>query len=326
MESDWVYCHFRQKKDSLNNFNMKFGKIDNQEALDKVDFRLAEDTARSMAMLKSTAHAGFQPYVGCPLWGNKAWIGKIYPKGSKQADFLRHYAYSFNGIELNSTHYRVPTTDMVSKWREMASEGFLFSPKIPQLISHHYRLYNCSAQITEFCEAIAGFRDKLGCSFVQLPPNLGIDQISRLAWFLDHWPGDFPLAIEFRNESWFEAQQLKNQVLDLLEASKTTAVITDVAGRRDVAHMNLTTSTAMVRFVGNGLLPSDYERADVWVDRIKNWVEQGLHKLYFFVHEPDDTFAPDMASYFIEQLNQKVGTELTLPGIKPEAGSQMSLF
>jgi len=21
MESDWVYCHFRQKKDSLNNFN-----------------------------------------------------------------------------------------------------------------------------------------------------------------------------------------------------------------------------------------------------------------------------------------------------------------
>jgi len=23
MESDWVYCHFRQKKDSLNNFNVK---------------------------------------------------------------------------------------------------------------------------------------------------------------------------------------------------------------------------------------------------------------------------------------------------------------
>jgi len=23
MESDWVYCHFRQKKDSLNNFNDK---------------------------------------------------------------------------------------------------------------------------------------------------------------------------------------------------------------------------------------------------------------------------------------------------------------
>jgi len=24
MESDWVYCHFRQKKDSLNNFKNSF--------------------------------------------------------------------------------------------------------------------------------------------------------------------------------------------------------------------------------------------------------------------------------------------------------------
>jgi len=27
MESDWVYCHFRQKKDSLNNFTINDASV-----------------------------------------------------------------------------------------------------------------------------------------------------------------------------------------------------------------------------------------------------------------------------------------------------------
>ncbi len=305
---------------------MKFGKLNDPSLLEKIDFRLPPTPERSIALLQSAVRSPLQVHIGCPLWGNKAWLGKLYPPGTKATDFLRQYARSFNGIELNSTHYRVPTEETVERWRDMATEGFHFSPKIPQHISHHLRLYNCEPQVEEFCEAIEGFEEKLGCSFVQLPPNFGLDQLSRLDWFLAGWPRHLPLAIEFRHESWFDQQQLRPQVLDLLEATGTTALITDVAGRRDVLHSNLSSSTAMIRFVGNGLVPTDYTRADAWVERIANWAEQGLERLYFFVHEPDDTFAPDMGAYLVQKLNKKLELGLAEPGIKPEAGSQMSLF
>lgn len=305
---------------------MKFGKLNNPDLLSLIDFRLPPYVDRSTELLQAETRGKFQAYIGCPMWGNKAWVGKLYPKGTKAADFLRHYARSFNGIELNSTHYRIPTEEIVERWRDMAPEGFHFSPKVPQSISHHYRLYNCEPQIEVFCDAIAGFEDKLGCSFVQLAPNFGFDQLNKLDWFLAGWPNHIPLAIEFRHESWFENNQLKGQVLDLLEATETSTVITDVAGRRDVLHTNLTTSTAMIRFVGNGLVQTDYFRADDWVERIASWVDQGLEKLYFFVHEPDDTYAPDMGEYVIRKLNERLDLGLAVPGIKPESGSQMSLF
>jgi uncharacterized protein YecE (DUF72 family) len=305
---------------------MKFGKIHDPQLLDSIDFSLPPDSSRSTELLQSEVRHKFQAYIGCPMWGNKAWVGTLYPPGTKAGDYLKHYARSFNGIELNSTHYRIPTEEIVERWREMAPEGFHFSPKIPQTISHYARLFNCEPQVEAFCDAISVFEEKLGCSFVQLPPNFGFDQLNKLDWFLAGWPRHLPLAIEFRHESWFENHELKTQVLDLLEATGTTALITDVAGRRDVLHTHLTTSTAMIRFVGNGLVPTDYARADAWIDRIASWAKQGLEKLYFFVHEPDDTYAPDMGAYVIKQLNDKLGLGLVEPGIKPEPGSQMSLF
>lgn len=105
-------------------------------------------------------------------------------------------------------------------------------------------------------------------------------------------------------------------------------VITDVAGRRDVCHLRLTTNTVLVRFVGNNLHPTDYSRIDDWVRRLEYWFSNGLHQVYFFTHEPDNLMAPDLAIYLVEKLDKMGGVETRGPKIigQDGAGQQMSLF
>ncbi|MEO1381775.1 MAG: DUF72 domain-containing protein, partial [Bacteroidota bacterium] len=131
----------------------------------------------------------------------------------------------------------------------------------------------------------------------------------------------------FRNAEWFDTQQLFAPVLGLLREYKAATVITDVSGRRDVLHTDLTNKTAMIRLVGNALDKTDYERADAWVDRLKLWVNNGLEKLYLFPHEPGDVEAAKMGTYLVEQLNLKLKQELRIPGIPDTSSSgQISLF
>ena len=69
----------------------------------------------------------------------------------------------------------------------------------------------------------------------------------------------------------------------------------------------------MIRFVGNNLHPTDFARADTWVQRIKSWKEKGLQTLWFFVHQLDEDNSPEMSNYIIQQLNKKLGTNLIPP-------------
>ena len=55
-------------------------------------------------------------------------------------------------------------------------------------------------------------------------------------------------------------------------------MITDTAGRRDCAHMHLTIPKAFIRYVGNSLHPTDYTRIDVWVERMKYWLDHGMEE------------------------------------------------
>lgn len=303
---------------------MKFGKLPD---ISHVQFELPVPNERSLNLLKRGSPArAFQAYIGCPRWSSKEWIGELYPKGTKPADYLSHYSRSFNTIELNTTHYRIPTADQVRKWKESAADHFLFSPKIPQIISHYRKLINCSDEITQFADAISHFEEKLGCSFVQMHESFGPNQFGNLKQFLQQWPSGFPIAIEFRHEGWFQEHLLLPAVSDWLEERNVAAVITDVSGRRDVLHTCLSNRMAMLRFVGNSLHSTDYSRWDQWMDRLALWVENGLETLYVFAHEPGDLLASQLGTHMIKKLNERFGLGLAIPGIQEELGGQMSLF
>lgn len=330
MINDVILIDHNLNKSELKAY-MKFGKIAH---FDQVDFKLPNDDMANQEMFKHFPIKvdTLQFFIGCTGWSMKEWVGSVYPKGTKSKDFLKAYGTKFNTIELNTTHYRIPTIDLINRWKEETPSDFKFCPKVPQIISHSRNLGVNTSGLIQFCDHIQRLEEKLGCCFMQLPPYFGVDKLPILTTFLEHFPSHIPLAIEFRHESWFSNLEKQQAVFDLLSSKRISTVITDVAGRRDVLHMRLTTPTAMIRFVGNGLHPTDYERADDWINRITTWKDQGLINVYFFPHQPDNIQAPEMAEYIVKQLQEIEGIQIRGPKItreKPtnnENDQQMSLF
>ncbi len=301
---------------------MEFGKL---KDISKVDFQLPDDAPGTTNLLNSLPQRVEKPlvYIGCTGWSMKEWVGKVYPTGAKPADFLKHYATQFNTIELNTTHYRIPTLEIIRSWKSNTPPDFRFCPKVPQVISHSSDLDGEGSNVQAFCKTILGLEGNLGCCFLQLPPYFGANKLGLLESFIKKFPHGVPLAIELRHESWFEDQQ----VFDLFENHNISTVITDVAGRRDVLHQRLTNGTVLIRFVGNDLHPTDFKRIDHWVARLKKWLENGLSNVYFFTHEPDNLLAPDLALYLFQQIEKKCQAITRGPDLDiHRGGEQISLF
>ena len=261
-------------------------------------------------------------YLGATGWSMKEWVGKWYPEKTKSADYLTHYGRQFNTIELNTTHYRIPDEALIARWYESVPPDFRFCPKVPQSISHRSDFGMGSGNLQRFVASLDGLKEKLGCAFVQLPPYFGADRLPQLERFLDRWPRLLPLAVEVRHESWFTDPFATEALMDALAARGIAAVITDVSGRRDVLHNYVTAPRTMVRFVGNGLIESDYERLKAWSDKLREW---NLPETYFFPHQPENILAPDAAAWFALYLRNEGWADTRGPE-KWAGPEQMSLF
>ena len=302
---------------------MDFGKL---PSVDGVDFSLQPEPRQNEPVLAALPRGG-QPavYIGATGYNMKSWVGRWYPPGTKEKDFLRAYGAQFNTIEHNTTHYRIPDESVVARWYEDTPADFRFCPKIPQTISHARDLGLSGGQIQLFCGVIGGLREKLGCCFLQLPPYFSARDLNMLARFLDIFPHEIPLAVEARHESFFQQTMPSEDFFGLLQSHGAAAVITDVSGRRDVCHMRLTNGKALVRFVGNALHPTDYQRIDSWATRIKSWLKAGLQEVYFFAHEPDNLLAPELAAYCCAAFSREMPFA-AIRGPRPAGGQQGTLF
>jgi hypothetical protein len=110
-----------------------------------------------------------------------------------------------------------------------------------------------------------------------------------------------------------------------LEDLGVATVITDVAGRRDVCHMRLSSTQVLIRFVGNALHPSDYSRVQAWAPRLQAWFQAGLRSAYCFTHEPDNLLAPVLAAFCADTFGARM-PDVALRGPRPVGGQQGSLF
>ncbi len=301
---------------------MDFGKISKQD-LEKTDLRLQPDNIFNEKVLKNTAKIPLIK-VGCPVWSNKDWNGKIYPNNAKTQDLLRLYSQQFNTIELNVTHYQIPSDETIDRWFGETRDDFTFCTKFPQVISHDKFLQNIEGLTDEFCRQILKLGHKLGMPFLQLAPYFTPKQFPILEKYLRQLPDSLKIAVEFRHEDWFKNETIWQETLTMLNELGHATVITDVAGRRDVVHQSLSVPKAVIRWVGNEH-PTDYQRIDEWVKRIKSWLEMGLEELWLFVHINENVIAPEMANYWIQQLNQQCGLNIEQPKFLPKV-EQMSLF
>jgi len=248
--------------------------------------------------------------VGCAKW-NKQDLKNFYPRGTK--DELAYYSTQFNSIELNATFYRMFSSEQIISWKEKTPVDFRFFPKINQMISHMRRLNKVQELVEEYCDHISNFEQKLGMTFLQLHDNFVYKNYDRLVDFVKNFPTAIPLAIEMRNTEWFNNEAIFNEICSLFENHKTTTIIVDTAGRRDLLHMRLTTPVAFIRYVGANDPTSDLARIDDWIERLKKWVDQGLRTIYFFVHQNIERESPLLSGHFIEHINKEFGLKLKKP-------------
>ncbi|MEM1336384.1 MAG: DUF72 domain-containing protein [Bacteroidota bacterium] len=298
---------------------MKFGKVEHPE---NIDFSFPEDHPDTVTVLsKHSTDKDLHLYVGCAKW-NRQDLKNFYPRGTK--DELGYYSTQFNSIELNATFYRLFPSEQFSKWYDKTPEDFRFFPKLSQDISHLRRLNDKVYPFVDaYLDAASHLKEKLGTIFLQMHNNFGPKNWDRVVQFVEYWPKEFPLAIEFRHTDWFNDEKVASELYHLLESHNIANVLVDTAGRRDLMHMRLTNNEAFIRYVGANH-PSDYQRLDDWVQKLKHWVGSGLSNIHFFVHQNLELESPLLSAYFIEQLNRVLNAKLPVP--VTQTGAQNKLF
>ncbi|MGC1515063.1 MAG: DUF72 domain-containing protein [Maribacter sp.] len=287
---------------------MQFGKVAQPE---QIDFSLPKDHKDTAALLHNLHdESPFTVHVGCAKW-NKKDLKNFYPKGTK--DELAYYSSQFNSIELNATFYRIFPAETYQKWKEKTAEEFTFFPKIVQNVSHLRRLNEQAYPVLDsYLEVTSTLEHKLGTIFLQMHNNFSPKDWDRVVQFVERWPKEFKLAIEFRHTDWFNEEKVAQELYHLLEENQIANILVDTAGRRDIMHMRMTNDEAFIRYVGANHV-SDYARLDEWVERLLHWKEKGLRKVNFFIHQNMELESPLLAAHFIKKLNKDLGCGLVVP-------------
>lgn len=273
---------------------MHFGRIPYSQ-LNKIDWSLP-DFNFSEAKSKTEK---LKLYLGAPAWRVKAWHGKIYPQKLKSQDYLKYYSQYSNFLELNSVFYRLPHPQDMEKLTQSVPASFKFSPKVFQGISH-FQGWKDQRLVKLFSEAIKELGDNLGLTIVQLHENFAFTESNwaNIQSFLDKWPDQLPLAIEFRHRSWFSNEQ----VWSILASRNIQSVVTDTAGRRDVITSKVLGDNYLLRFVGNDLHTSDFERLEQWLQIFNNHGTRQIKNLYLGIHQPEEVTVPETITIIINSL------------------------
>ena len=142
-------------------------------------------------------------YLGTSGFSYNDWVGHFYPAGMSRQEWLTYYAREFNACEVNSTYYALPKPANLKAMAEKTNEGFLFSIKANQQMTHQ-RENNVSVFKT-FCQALEPIiaTGKLGCILAQFPYSFRPDRYSwdYLRLFRERLD-ELPVVIEFRNAQW----------------------------------------------------------------------------------------------------------------------------
>ncbi len=143
-------------------------------------------------------------FAGTSGWAYPSWKPAFYPPKTPSSKFLQYYGTRLNSVELNYTFRRFPTQKLLAGWIEATPEGFRFSVKAHQNITHVKRLRDTEQFTREFLSALEPLAEakKLGTILFQLPPFLKADA-GLLEAFLAILPRGICHTFEFRHESWF---------------------------------------------------------------------------------------------------------------------------
>jgi len=145
-------------------------------------------------------------FVGTTGWSHQEWKGYFYPRRMKPSEYLSYYSSLFNCVEADSTFYNIPSIQLTQSWNEKTPDQFLFCPKVPRSITHEAHLRDCQSEVTLFLQALTPIHHKLGRIMLQLAPSYGPQFEVSLKKFIQIWPEQFPLAIDFPHPGWIKSR------------------------------------------------------------------------------------------------------------------------
>ncbi|WP_150539433.1 DUF72 domain-containing protein [Actinobacillus vicugnae] len=142
-------------------------------------------------------------YIGTGGYSDTDLVGTLYPHGTAKGDFLTEYSCHYDAVEINSTFHAPIGEKALRGMLEKAEKRLNFSIKLHQDFSHkriatatqaHAFLHSLQPLIEQNC---------LANLFIQFPYTFERTPANRIYLAqLCSWFKDFPLAVEFRHNSW----------------------------------------------------------------------------------------------------------------------------
>ncbi|MBE7732969.1 DUF72 domain-containing protein [Devosia faecipullorum] len=261
--------------------------------------------------------------TGTAGWVYAPWRGTFFPPGLVQKKELAYAASHLTSIEINATFRANQKPESFARWAAETPDGFKFSVKGPQLVTHIRRLRHCERELANFfASGPLALGDRLGPFIWQLPPNLAYDA-EILADFLSVLPHDLASyrdlaakADTLKTEPYLEARGVTaiRHAIELRHASFDNPEVEALLRRHNVALVisdtaanparTLTADFAYCRLQGPARPDAGtYEEADIadWARTIDAWRESGRDVFAYFVHE-DKLHAPANAIALGEAL------------------------
>ena len=239
--------------------------------------------------------------MGTSGWSYKEWIGPFYSKTDRS--MLQAYTKVFRTAEIDSTFYRYPSKGTVMGWTRYSPEEFVYTAKLPGLITHEKNL-DLSKGVEEDLKAFVELMEplylngKLGCILIQLPPKFGFNP-EKLEQFLEILPTQVNFAVEFRDKSW-----IRNETWALLEKCQVAYTIVDEPLLPPEVH--ITSRIAYFRWHGRGSRPwYDYRypsnELEPWVSKVKE-VAGKTKRTYGFFNNHFHGYAVENCIQIMEML------------------------
>jgi uncharacterized protein YecE (DUF72 family) len=240
--------------------------------------------------------------LGTSGWSYKEWIGPFYAEEDKS--MLRAYCKVFRTVEIDSTFYGYPSKGTVMGWAKYSPEGFVYTAKLPKLITHKKKLdltQNVEQDLQKFIELIEPLYldGKLGCVLIQLPPRYSYKP-KELEDFLKILPTQIKFAVEFRDSSW-----VREETWVLLQKYKVAYTIVDEPLLPPELHF--TSNFAYFRWHGRGTRPwynyrySD-EELEPWIPKIKE-AKGMVEKVYGYFNNHYHGYAVENCLQVLKMLD-----------------------
>ena len=77
-------------------------------------------------------------FIGTSGWSYNEWAGVFYP--DTKTNKLSFYSKTYGTAEVDSSFYAFPSKGLVMGWARYTPDDFVFSVKLPQLLTHEKKL------------------------------------------------------------------------------------------------------------------------------------------------------------------------------------------